>query len=293
VKTDQWPTVAENFDIIVGTIFTSIDLVQDVVARVDSIRPAYYVQDYEPLFHEPGSQSWAKSIQSYTLLKDAVLFAKTDWIRLKVLEEHGVLPRKVSPSLDHKVYYSLPRKTDSPITISAMIRPKTPRRGALRTMRILSSVKEEFGDSVEVKIFGVSPQDSFFDEAEFSAFDYENYGVLSRPDVADLLRDSDVFVDFSDYQAFGRTALEALSSGCVAIVPKWGGVGEFSWSEACFEVDPFDEVGATEFVIKELATRGRLGIRRLSKKGTEASKVFSINRAAQSEVNIFVSMISA
>jgi glycosyltransferase involved in cell wall biosynthesis len=52
-------------------------------------------------------------------------------------------------------------------------------------------------------------------------------GLLSRHQVADLLRRSDVFLDASTYQAFGRTALEAMACGCTAVAPRIGGAAEF------------------------------------------------------------------
>jgi glycosyltransferase involved in cell wall biosynthesis len=51
---------------------------------------------------------------------------------------------------------------------------------------------------------------------------------LSRSEVAALLRNSDIFLDLSDFQAFGRTAIEAMASGCIPVVPNKGGTDEFA-----------------------------------------------------------------
>src|SRR5262249_4306051 len=51
---------------------------------------AYYVQDYEPLFYPPNSDRWTKAYQSYTALKEAMLFAKTQWLCDIVYANHGV-----------------------------------------------------------------------------------------------------------------------------------------------------------------------------------------------------------
>ncbi|MDP5129521.1 MAG: glycosyltransferase, partial [Paraglaciecola sp.] len=131
--------ISKKFDVIIGTIYTSMKLVKEVVAANPGIQPAYYVQDYEPFFSEPGTEAWQEARDSYTLVPNAILFAKTDWICQKVYEEHGVQVRKVSPSIDHDVYKPDPLAKnraglDEKIVISAMIRPKTPRRGAERTM---------------------------------------------------------------------------------------------------------------------------------------------------------------
>ena len=52
-------------------------------------------------------------------------------------------------------------------------------------------------------------------------------GLLQREEVAALLAETDVFLDLSIYQAFGRTALEAMACGATAVVPRRGGVWEF------------------------------------------------------------------
>ena len=56
---------------------------------------------------------------------------------------------------------------------------------------------------------------------------FATYGTLKRQEVADLLGRCDVFIDLSDYQAFGRTALEAMACGCTSVVPMHGGAEEY------------------------------------------------------------------
>ena len=65
--------------------------------------------------------------------------------------------------------------------------------------------------------------------------------------MAELLRESDVFLDMSVYQAFGRTALEAMACGATAVVPKVGGVWEFV------------EHGHNALAVDTLSPKGALG----------------------------------
>ena len=69
-----------------------------------AVRPAYYVQDYEPLLFMPGARKWADARASYGLFKDGLLFAKTDWLRRIVYDNHGRPVVKVKASIDHDVY---------------------------------------------------------------------------------------------------------------------------------------------------------------------------------------------
>ena len=51
---------------------------------------------------------------------------------------------------------------------------------------------------------------------------------MIREQVAELLRKADIFLDLSDYQAFGRTGLEAMACGCAVVLPQKGGVHEYA-----------------------------------------------------------------
>ncbi len=277
---------ANNFDVVVGTIYTSMKLVKEIVSVNPNIQPAYYIQDYEPLFSKPGTLEWKEARDSYTLVPGATLFAKTEWICEKVFDEHGIEVKKVSPSIDHDVYY--PRfdveDVERPI-ISAMIRPKTPRRGAERTMRVLKGLKETLGDSIQIEIFGCNDEDPLFAKLERN-FSFVNHGELTRPGVAQVLRKSTCFIDLSDYQAFGRTGLESMASNCFCVTTKFGGVSEYAVAGVnAIIVDPFDESAVIESVTSVL--RKARDIASLKMNSLLTGSCFSIHKAAISEVSIF------
>lgn len=219
--------ITEGYDVVVGTIFTSMKLVEKVVSVYPHILPAYYVQDYEPLFTEEGSAKWKEACESYTLVPGACLFAKTQWIIDEVKRNHGIEVHKVQPSIDHEVYKPALRISDGRIHVAAMIRPKTPRRGAGRTMRLFKRLHEVHGNRIALHIFGCDDADANFQNLERN-FPFVNHGILNRPQVAALLSKCDIFIDLSDYQAFGRTGLEAMACGCVSVVPEAGGANEYA-----------------------------------------------------------------
>jgi GT2 family glycosyltransferase/glycosyltransferase involved in cell wall biosynthesis len=219
--------VAEKFDIVIATIYHSIILLKTITDCNQHILPAYYVQDYEPLFFEPGSDNWKLARMSYTLIPHAVLFAKTHWIARTVVREHGVAVHKVLPSIDHDVYKVKAKPRDGIIRIAAMIRPQTPRRGAERTMRLLSRLMKANPGKLAIDLFGCSGTSPLFQQLP-SDYDFKNHGELKRQKVAEVLAGADIFVDLSDYQAFGRTGLEAMACGCTAMLPIHGGVDEYA-----------------------------------------------------------------
>lgn len=282
----ELPELSNNFDVIVGTIYTSMKLVKEVVDANPAIQPAYYVQDYEPFFSEPNTPAWQEARDSYTLVPNAILFAKTDWICQKVYEEHGVHVRKVSPSIDHEVYRPDPLAKkraglEDKIVLSAMIRPKTPRRGAERTMNLLKNIYEHFGDKVHIELFGCDENDSLFHKLERN-FKFTNNGELSRLGVADVLQRSDCFIDLSDYQAFGRTGLEAMACGAFSILTKFGGIYEYALNnQNSLIVDPNCSDLSMQ-VIDFLSFNEDLF--RLKLESLHTASNFSINKAAISEV---------
>lgn len=223
---------ASNFDVVVATIFTSVKILNNVYKSGAAIQPAYYIQDYEPWFCEKGSGLRNEALNSYTLIPDMHCFAKTKWLCELIKEKHNIQVAKVTPSIDKDVFYVDTESCSShkKIVISAMIRPSTPRRAPELTMRVLRAIKEHFNDEVEIIIFGCDDGHPFYKNKEWS-FEYTNYGHIIRSKVAEILRTSDVFLDLSTYQAFGRTGLEAMACGCVPVLPEKGGVHEYAVHE--------------------------------------------------------------
>lgn len=273
--------VAKEYDVVVGTIFTSMKLVEKVITVYPHILPAYYVQDYEPFFVEEGSPQWQEACDSYALVPGAILFAKTQWIIDEVQKKHGIEVYKVQPSIDHEVYKPALGIRDGRIHVTAMIRPKTPRRGAARTMRLFNRLHEVHGNRIALHIFGCDDADENFQNLERN-FLYVNHGILKRPQVADLLSKSDVFIDLSDYQAFGRTGLEAMACGCVPIVPEAGGANEYAvHQQNALVVDTRNEAVCFDTVSAALAEPN--GLLRLRRAGIITAAKYSTHAAAVSE----------
>ena len=275
--------LAADYDVVVGTIFWSMEMVARVCRAFPHILPAYYVQDYEPFFVSEGSPEHASALASYGLLPNAVLFAKTHWIIAKVVAEHGVAVHKVEPSIDHAVYYPVPRRTDGPIRVVAMIRPQTPWRGAGRTMRVLARLAQRRPGALAFDLFGCAPDSDQFHALD-TGFDFEAHGILRRDEVAALLARGDVFVDLSDYQAFGRTAIEAMACGCVAVVPVHGGADEYASENNALVVDPFDEDACVDALDRLVGDADRM--KRLRAAGLVAASKYSVHAAAVSELAV-------
>lgn len=113
------------------------------------------------------------------------------------------------------------------VRVTAMIRPSSPRRSPRLTMELLGRLSRRYGERVDITLFGVSPADPGFAELP-QDFDWRLAGMLESGQVATLLAQTDIFVDFSIWQAMGLTALEAMACGAAVIVPRRGGAESFA-----------------------------------------------------------------
>jgi glycosyltransferase involved in cell wall biosynthesis len=95
-----------------------------------------------------------------------------------------------------------------------------------------------------------------------------------------------VFLDMSVYQAFGRTALEAMACGATAVVPAIGGATEFV-EHGCnaLVVDTFGTAGAMA-ALRSLAGDGAL-LEHLKLGALGTARRYSSVRAALSEYFAF------
>lgn len=281
---EQLLELSKDYDVVVATAFLTMEWVARIVAANPQILPAYYVQDYEPWFYPVGSADAAAAASSYTRVPGALLFAKTRFLVETVARLHAVEAKKVLPGIDHATYRPAARRSPGVLRVTAMVRPQTPRRAAARTMRVLRELARRAGSTCEIHVFGCETNDARFQQLERD-FEFENHGVLRRSRVAELLRDSDIFVDLSDYQAFGRTSVEAMASGCVAIVPRIGGGEEFAIdAENALVVDPTHEAACVERIARLLGAPDELA--RLRASALEAAARFSVAGAAQSELEV-------
>lgn len=289
--------IVSHYDVAIATIFHTTNLVKCVIDAFPHILPAYYVQDYEPLFFDESNFLYNDALESYNRLDNALLFAKTYWIARQVESNHGVPVEKVVPSIDHDVYYKSlngeggeSREDDGVVHIAAMIRPRTPRRGAGRTMQLLYNLKNRFGEKIEIHLFGCSTDELVQYEIDYK-FDHEHYGILQRTGVAELLRAVDIFVDLSDYQAFGRTALEAMACGATAMVPSAGGTDEYAIDEVnALIVDTYD-IDACEQRLADLIN-DKTHLENLKKAALESATNFSPLKAAESELKLIQTFLT-
>jgi len=288
--------IPQNFDILVGTHNSTVeDSLAPIIQLENKILPAYFIQDYEPYFYEQDSEEYIAALRSYNALPHIWGIAKTNWICDTVKLKTGLSVHKVLPGLNLDIYHyqGCPKPNNYPVQVVAMVRPRTPRRNPEVTLKVLKQIKEKYKDDVLISLFGADKEelDAQGLLSEEYQFEYELLGILNSFELAILFNKADIFLDASTYQAFGRTALEAMACGCVSIVPEAGGAREYALNNFnSLIVNTEDEIEIErnlEKLIEDFNFRETL-----KKQGVETAKEFTIERAAYSHLRSFLQFYS-
>ncbi|BAY62450.1 type 11 methyltransferase [Calothrix brevissima NIES-22] len=231
---DEIPHLLSKYDAVIATLYKSVYWLK--ILNQDEKFPVrgYYIQDFEPYFFPEASPEYQIALQSYNQYADLVKFTKTEWNRDLVNKQTQTDCVIIGPSVNIDLYRPSNRRDPNwpqrPLRIAAMIRPDTPRRAAGLTMKVLQKIYQIHGNNIQIVIFGCESNDPQFTTLTRD-FSFDNAGILTRSQLASLLNEIDIFVDFSSFQAMGLTAMEAMACGAAVIVPKAGGASSFAIHE--------------------------------------------------------------
>jgi len=276
------PKICQKFDAVIATAYFTVEWLKPLENQ--KIKLAYYIQDFEPYFFidKPAQyglfwkSAWIRRrISGYFFRKNKdfreawlsyfsknlILFTKTTWNQREVFYQTGKLPHIMGISYDCDRFFKQEKLQSNQINITAMIRPNTPRRNATFTMNILEKIAQKYGEKVKLFLFGIEKDHSYWKQFDFS---FQNLGALTADEVANLLNNSDIFVDFSRHQAMGLTALEAMACKNAVIIPKIGGAHDFATHlETALMVDTSNSkacLKALEMLINDQETREILAV---------------------------------
>jgi GT2 family glycosyltransferase len=246
-----------HFDALIATSFSSFSLLPSEAG--DQIL-CYYVQDFEPHFFTAIDPRRKLAESTYKTRPEVVRVTKTKWNCEAVRAIGGIPPAPLGASVDVDRFYPIGDQRLDPRHVPlvvAMVRPDTPRRRPVQTLKLLRRIKDTFGSSVEIVMFGGHSGE--IQSLEISLGGIENYGPLSPGSVAGLLSRADIFLDLSEWQAMGLTALEAMACGAAVVGPTRGGFSEYASDDSsALLVDTEDEAacfGAAERLINDFELR--------------------------------------
>ena len=279
-------------DVVVATTNNTVEQLVGMVARMNGKKPAlrYYVQDYELLFYPERSRQWDIANESYSFGASVGMFAKTDWLCSIVQKHHGSPVRRVVPSIDRSLFYPDFSTRSTKLTIAAMVRPATPRRAPRRTLRALNEIANQHGSKVNVVAFGCTQEELWANGLTLGS-KVNFLGAQGRTQMGDLMRSTDLFLDLSDYQAFGRTAAEGMACGAVPVVPEAGGAPEFvTHGDSGYVVDTRSEVQILE-AVNDYIARSPKARTEMQVNAIDAVAKFSIVNASTSLYRYFLEAV--
>ncbi len=241
-------------DIVVATHWQTAAAARAAVETGRARHAAYFLQDYEPWFvPEDDAEGQARVRATFALIPHRIV--TSEWLRTRLADD-GYDAEKLSLGVDLEQLYPRPTpRSDQPIVL-AMARPRTPRRGFATLVDALARVHRAV-PGAEIVLFGEDLRDVDV------PFPYRAEGVVSdREQLAALYSAARVYVDLSDFQAFGLPNVEAMACGTTSVVTDVGGVHEYAApGENCLTVPPRDPGAAAQAITNVLtddALRNRL-----------------------------------
>lgn len=211
-------------DLVFATHWNTVEWVHQLLQEGRTRAAGYLIQDYEPwFFPETAMQQRNRIKAGYGLLPHRIVMS--DWLG-DCLAKDGYASHKIPMGMDLGQFYPRPSTRNTQPVILAMARPGTPRRGFPATIKALAAVKSARPD-VQIVLFG----DRFLDRWPIP-FPFHNEGLVIRQEhLAALYSKATVFLDGSEFQGFGRCALEAMACGAACVLTHLGGVQEYARHE--------------------------------------------------------------
>ncbi len=183
---------------------------------------SYLIQDYEPWFFPESDILQRQRVKmTYPLIPNRIVMS--DWLGNRLAND-GYDSHKIPLGMDLGQFYPRPiRHENQPLMVLAMARPGTPRRGFPDTIKALAQVKRARPET-EIVLFG----DRFLGQHNIP-FPFRDEGIVTRQEhLAKLYSAATVFLDGSEFQGFGRCALEAMACGAACVLTDCGGVLEYA-----------------------------------------------------------------
>lgn len=180
----------------------------------------YLVQGYE-VFFENGI-NYRIVAETYRLA-DAIITI-SQWLSHNLLTRFA-LPSSVFPNgYNQHIFYSTEEQLSKKTPTITMVFRGSDVKGDWILQDVIQLLLKEFGERIYVNVVAFETSAwSFADESNVRV----RQGPLSKQQIAEMLRQTSIFVDASLHEGFGLFPLEAMACGAVVVASDSGGVCEF------------------------------------------------------------------
>ena len=265
-------------EIAVATAWSTVYPLLELNKNRD-LKLLYFVQDFEPDFHDPDSEEYKKAYATYDFIHTKIV--KSRWLKERLKYFEGDV-HQIPLGLDSDIFYN--KNIDRTVHVISHARPNTPRRNFPMLKEVFKRLKEE-DDSIILGVYGT----------HYSPNDFEvpihDFGVLNdAKDVSDALNQSLVLIDVSKYQGFGRPGLEAMACSTATVLTRNGGITEYAKHKYnTLLVNPFNPEEIVQNIMNLLQNKKLR--KKLIEKGLETSKDYSLKNEAQLTKELIESML--
>ena len=270
---------------VVASLWSTVEIAEELVRRVPQAQGYYFIQDYEPRFYrqslaERGQRRAAEKSYHTTLTK----VVTSRWIARQLPPPGRAAAQpgyyRIPVGIDHAIYPpSEPKAPGEAPVIVAMARPETPRRGFALLIAALERVKRRHPEAV-VRLFGSADLGQ-----QSIPFAFSDLGVLPGERLRRVYWEADLFLDTSDFQGFGLCPLEAMALGCGCVLTESGGVSEYAEDRRNALMVPHDAeaiADAATLLIRDPVLR-----RRLAAAAVNTARAFDCARTAREWLRLF------
>ncbi|MFN0061419.1 MAG: glycosyltransferase [Myxococcaceae bacterium] len=206
VGPQEWRSLPE-VDVAVATAWTSAYAAlryQNAKVR------AYFVQDFEPLFHPAGAQ-YGLAEETYRMGFWGIF--NTQGLYEFVTRQYGMEGTWFEPAVDASVFHADRSLRQGPVRVFFYGRPAVERNGFQLGIAALKRLKQQFGERIDIISAGADWRPSEFGMEGV----VENLGVLPYEKTGELYRSCDVGVCFMFTKHPSYLPLEMMACG-VAVV---------------------------------------------------------------------------
>lgn len=268
--------LAEQFSskVVVASLWSTASKARYLLDRGKANEAVFFAQDREESFYQDLGVK-RKVRRSYSLIPH--LWSTSPWLAgylLSLGHESAIL----APGISLADYYPQVKHKDGVLKILAMARPGKKRRGFQKLVRLFERL-QKLGVNFELSLFGSNRARPHFPWATV-------HGFVSGSALRRLYQEADLFVDSSNYQAFGLPNFEAMACNTAVLGPKEGGFADYvTHGKNAWLVDMRDEESLYRGLCHLL--KNPETILQLQKEGLRTAQSFQFETFVEKSLKIF------
>jgi glycosyltransferase involved in cell wall biosynthesis len=275
------------FDFLVATHSSTAITVKELIRKWPNAIPSYYVQDVETAFTDAAAKHAA--MESYRNFRSGFIFVKTPWLQDELQKQFDIKTHLIPATVDTDLFVPGGQSYNDGLQLCAMVRVSTPRRNPQKTLQILSWAAETLG--MKAFAYGSCMEDirEFLNKTGQTKINLpliNVLGILNRKEMRDVNQVCEIFLDFSSWQAFGRSGIEAMASGVIPILPRTGGSSSYAIHGKNSFLIETSETAEVKTLLKDISKQ-KYDLAKMREAALTTAAEYSLDNSARKTYHIF------